>query len=105
MLSASMAEAPRKKSKTYNFHEEWEKEFIFTMVKDKCVCMLCHQTLALSKRGNLERHHNTNQNKFESFPAKSAIRARKVAELKAGLKAQWSLFTKPAAQNKAATEA
>ena len=88
MLSASMAEAPRKKSKTYHFHEEWEEEFMFTMVKDKCVCMLCHQTLALSKRGNLERHHNTNHDKFNSFPAKSAICARRVAELKAWLKAQ-----------------
>ena len=106
MSLAGIAEAPRKKSKTYNFHPEWEEEFLFTMVKDKCVCMLCHQTLALSKRGNLERHHNTNHDKFkDSFPAKSAIRARKVAELKAGLKAQQSLFTKPAAQNKAATEA
>jgi len=68
--------------------------------------MLCHQTLALSKRRNLERHHNTNHDKFkDSFPAKSAIRAKKVAELKARLKAQQTLFTKPAAQNKAATEA
>ncbi|KAK0154683.1 hypothetical protein N1851_003010 [Merluccius polli] len=58
------------------------------MVKDKCVCMLCHQTLALSKRGHLERHHNTNHNAFkDSFPAKSAIHTGKVAELKAGVKA------------------
>ena len=76
------------------------------MVKDKCVCMLCHQTQALSKRGNLERHHNTNHSKFkDSYPPKSAIRARKIQELKSGLKAQQSLFTKPATQNKAATEA
>ena len=103
---ASMAEAPRKKTKTYNFHSEWEEEFIFTLVKDKCVCMLCHQTQALSKRGNLERHHNTNHSKFkDSYHPKSAIRARKIEELKSGLKAQQSLFTKPATQNKAATEA
>ena len=58
------------------------------MVKDKCVCMLCHQTLALSKRGHLERHYNTNHDTFkDSFPAKNAIRAGKVAELKAGVKA------------------
>uniref|UniRef100_A0A3Q3E7E7 SPIN-DOC-like zinc-finger domain-containing protein n=1 Tax=Labrus bergylta TaxID=56723 RepID=A0A3Q3E7E7_9LABR len=94
------------KAKTYNFHPEWEEEFIFTLVKDKCVCMLCHQTQALSKRGNLERHHNTNHQKFkESYPRKSAIQARKVDELKSGLKTQQSLFTKPAAQNKAAAEA
>ncbi len=88
-----MAEAPRKKAKTYNFHPEWEQEFLFTLVKDKCVCMLCHQKQALCKRGNLERHHNTNHPKFKDrYPQKSAIRARKVDELRSELKAQQSLL-------------
>ncbi|KAL7397457.1 hypothetical protein ABVT39_022401 [Epinephelus coioides] len=101
-----MAEGSRKKAKTYNFHPEWEEEFLFTLVKDKCVCLLCHQTQALCKRGNLERHHTTNHQKFkDGYPPKSTIRARKVDELKSGLKAQQSLFTKPASQNKAAAEA
>eukprot|EP00064_Thunnus_orientalis_P009057 superscaffoldBa00001125_g9080 len=30
-----MAEAPQKKAKMYNFHPEWEEEFLFTLVKDK----------------------------------------------------------------------
>lgn len=90
----------------YSFHPEWEEEFIFALVKDKYICMLCQQTQALSKRGNLERHHNTNHQKFkDSYPPKSAIHARKVDEVKSGLKAQKSLFTKPAVKNKAATEA
>ncbi|KAL7378660.1 hypothetical protein ABVT39_017000 [Epinephelus coioides] len=101
-----MAEGSRKKAKTYNFHPEWEEEFLFTLVKDKCVCLLCHQIQALCKRGNLERHHTTNHQKFkDGYPLKSTIRARKVDELKSGLKAQQSLFTKLASQNKAAAEA
>lgn len=101
-----MAEAPRKKPKIYHFHPEWEEEFILTVVNDKCVCLLCNQTQALAKRGNLERHHNTNHQKFkDSYPPKSTIRARKVNELKSGLKVQQSFFTKPAKQNKAASEA
>ncbi|KAL2097960.1 hypothetical protein ACEWY4_007167 [Coilia grayii] len=97
---------PPKKPKTYIFHQEWEEEFLFTLVKEKCVCLMCHQPQALSKRGNLERHHNTNHPKFKnSFPPKSQIRAKKVQELKAALKAQQSVFTKPTSQNKAATEA
>lgn len=68
--------------------------------------MLCHQTLELFKRGDFEWHHNNNHGKFkDSFLARSAIRAKKVAELKVGLKAQQSLFTKPAAEYNAATEA
>lgn len=59
----------------------------------------------LSKRGNL-RHHNTNHPKFKDiFPPKSAIHAKRVVELKSGLKAQQSLFVKPANSQKAATEA
>jgi len=68
MLSASMAKAPRKKLKTYNFLEEWEEEFIFTMVKDKCVCMLCHQILVPSKRENLEPHQRQPQQIQGQFP-------------------------------------
>ena len=101
-----MEEAPRKKVKKYFFNSELEDEFMFTLVKDKCVCMLCHQTQSLPKRGNLERHHATNHVKFkDKYPPKSEIRARKVAELKYSLKAQQSLFTKPATQHKSATEA
>lgn len=67
--------------------------------------MLCHQTQALSKRGNLEQHHNANHQKLkDSYPPKSAIHARKADKLKSELKAQWSLRKKPSAQNKAATE-
>lgn len=93
-----------KSAKTYYFHPEWEEEFLFTFVK--CVCILCHQTQALSKRGNLERHYNTNHPKFKDiFPPKSAVRAKRVVELKSGLKAQQSVFVKPANSQKAATEA
>lgn len=53
------------------------------------VNMLYHQTLALSKRGNLERHHNTNHDTFErSSRPKNTIHQGKVEELKLGLKAQ-----------------
>lgn len=95
-----------KKAKTYYFHPEWEEEYLFTFMKDKCEWMLCHQTQALSKRGNLELHHNTSHPKFKDiFPPKSAIRAKRVVELKSGSKAQQSLLIKPANSQKAATEA
>lgn len=68
--------------------------------------MLCHQTQALSKRGNLQRHHHTNHPKFkDTFPPKSTIHAKQVVELKLGLKAPQSLFVKLANSQKAATEA
>ena len=70
-------------------------------LRQVCVRLLCHQTL--SKRGNLERHHNP---KFKDiFPPKSASPAKRVVELKSGLKAQQSLFGKPVNLHKAATKA
>ncbi|CAJ1064623.1 General transcription factor II-I repeat domain-containing protein 2A [Xyrichtys novacula] len=96
---------PRKKPKTYHFNTEWEEEFIFTMVKDKCVCLLCGQTQALAKKENLERHHTKTHLKFQdSYPPKSRLRAKKVEDLKLGLKTQQCLFSKPASLEKAATE-
>lgn len=45
------------------------------------MCLLCKQPQALSKRGNLERHNNTNYNTLkENCPPKSSIRAKKVLE-------------------------
>ncbi|KAJ8349021.1 hypothetical protein SKAU_G00276100 [Synaphobranchus kaupii] len=68
--------------------------------------MLESSALALSKKGNLERHYNTNHQKFdESYPPKSSLRAKKVAELAKELRAQQQLFTRPVDHNKAATEA
>lgn len=75
-------------------------------MKDKCVCLLCRQTQALCKKGNLERHYNTNHPTFEaSYPPKSSLRAKKVAELTKELRAQQQLFTRSVDHNKAATEA
>uniref|UniRef100_K7G575 DUF4371 domain-containing protein n=1 Tax=Pelodiscus sinensis TaxID=13735 RepID=K7G575_PELSI len=80
---------------------EWENEFLFTNIKDNSICLICHQSLSLRKRGNLERHHTTVHSKFkDSFPLNSMLRTKKVNELKAILKAR-----QPAAKGKACPEA
>lgn len=95
-----------KKSKTYHFNDEWEEEFLFTMVKDKCICLVCRASVALPKRGNLERHHKSLHKIYESdFPLKSEIRRRKVQDLKGSLKAEQAMFTRPSKQSEAATVA
>uniref|UniRef100_A0A3Q1F6E5 SPIN-DOC-like zinc-finger domain-containing protein n=1 Tax=Acanthochromis polyacanthus TaxID=80966 RepID=A0A3Q1F6E5_9TELE len=101
-----MADEHRKNAKTYHFHSEWEHDFLFTLVKDKPVCLICHQSTALSKNGNLERHRATNHGKFkQEYLPKSALRTSKVMELKTALKAQQQVLTKQVEKNKAATEA
>lgn len=93
-----------KKSKTYHFNNDWEEDFFFTMVKDKCVCLVCRSSVALPKRGNLERHFKTLHKNYETdFPQKSELRRRKLQDLKSSLKAEQSMFKRPAKQSVAAT--
>jgi hypothetical protein len=64
-----------KKSKTYQFHDEWEIEYFFVMVKDKCCCLICNASVSFPKKANLELHYNTlHNNKYDAdFKPKSEI--------------------------------
>lgn len=95
-----------KKTKTYHFHTEWEVDFFFTMTFSKCVCLICQCTLAIPKKGNVERHFRTVHGKYDTdFPPKSELRKRKMEELKFQLSGQQSFFTQRTSRSKAATEA
>nr|XP_042907122.1 uncharacterized protein LOC107456016 isoform X2 [Parasteatoda tepidariorum] len=71
------------KPKNYRFHYEWESEFLFTMSNGKCTCLICHATVAISKKSNLRRHFTTMHKQFiADYPENSSARAMKVVELK-----------------------
>nr|XP_055065219.1 general transcription factor II-I repeat domain-containing protein 2A-like [Misgurnus anguillicaudatus] len=96
--------AEGKRAKTYHFHPEWEEDYFFVYSHLKPVCLICNATVALAKKGNLERLFKTVHGSYErDFPAKTPLRATKVRELKAQLAARQSIFTKPKTQSKAAT--
>ncbi|GIX67859.1 zf-C2H2_12 domain-containing protein [Caerostris darwini] len=83
MLMNFVEEVKRKKPKNYRFHYEWETEFLFTMSNGKCTCLICHATVAISKKSNLRRHFTTMHKHFnEQFPENSSARAMRVVELK-----------------------
>jgi Domain of unknown function (DUF4371)/Spin-doc zinc-finger/hAT family C-terminal dimerisation region len=91
-----------KKSKTYHFNVDWEDEFFVTLVRDKCVCLICNANIACMKKGNVERHFRTVHKAYEhDFLAKSELRKRKISELKSRMKVQQSLFTTPLVKSKA----
>lgn len=95
-----------KKSKTYHFNAEWEEEFFFVMMKEKCICLICQVVLAIPKRGNLERHYKTmHSTHVKDFPLKSEVRKCKLKDLKRSLSGQQAMFTRPLEQSKAATAA
>lgn len=94
-----------KKSKTYHFHKEWETEYFFVMVKEKCCCLICNASVSLPKKGNLEPHYNAfHRSKFDvDFPVKSGIRKLKLEELKAKLASQQQLLVKSNSHSNNAT--
>nr|XP_022908263.1 general transcription factor II-I repeat domain-containing protein 2A-like [Onthophagus taurus] len=96
----------KKKQKTYHFHNEWKELYFFTMYRDNCLCLICRATVALAKKGNLERHFSSLHKNYENeYPVNSELRKRKVKELKGQLAAQQLLFHSITQQSKLATEA
>ena len=72
----------------------------------KCVCLICQCTIALPKKGNVERHFWTAHKNYDTeFPPKSELRRKKLKELKSQLSAQQSFFTQATSKAKAVTEA
>ena len=96
---------PSKKPKIHHFHLEWEEDF-FSQCHSKCVCLICQSTIAIPKKGNVERHFRTvHRNHDTDFPPKSELRKRKVKELKSQLSGQQPFFSKLSSKAKAVTEA
>lgn len=44
-----------KKNKAYHFHTEWEEDFL-CMSLTTCICLICHSTITIPEKGNVERH-------------------------------------------------
>jgi hypothetical protein len=55
----------------YHFHDEWEIEYLFVVVKDKCCCLICNASVSLPKKGILkECFLEIADNLFEGFKNK-----------------------------------
>jgi hypothetical protein len=84
-----------KKSKIYHSQDEWEIEYFFVKVKDKC-CLIFNASVSLTRNGNLECHCNAiHCKKYDAdFPPKSVIRKLKVKGLITKLAAHKQLMSK-----------
>ncbi len=96
----------RKKTENLQFSPRVGGKLLFVYSNSKPICLICKASVAIPKRGNLERHFKTVHKKYETdFPAKTELRSRKVRELKTQLAAQQSVFTRSNTKGKAATMA
>lgn len=68
------------------FNQEWTDSYMFILPtgSSKPVCLICSETVAIIKSGNVKRHYETKHKSFDqTYPLKSALRAQKINDLKA----------------------
>ncbi|XP_076996398.1 general transcription factor II-I repeat domain-containing protein 2B [Tamandua tetradactyla] len=67
------------------FQEKWERAYFFVEVQNIPTCLICKQSMSVSKEYNLRRHYQTNHSKhYDQYINKR--RDEKLHELKKGLK-------------------
>ena len=99
--------AQGKRPKTYHFHKEWEEDYFFVEFKGKPICLICKESVALSKKCNVERHYTSrHKGKYDQdFPPKTALRSAQLQTLKKEYGEQKATFTRPVTKAQAATVA
>ena len=45
--------------RVFKFNSEWTNKYLFVTNKDKIICIVCRETVAVSKEYNLRRHLET----------------------------------------------
>lgn len=74
------------------FQDKWTDKFLFVLHSMNPLCLICKQTRAGFKRGNLVRHFKTVHPKCnESYPPGSELRKKKITQLTASLCEQQNL--------------
>ncbi|XP_030156147.1 general transcription factor II-I repeat domain-containing protein 2 isoform X1 [Lynx canadensis] len=67
------------------FQEKWERAYFFVEVQNIPTCLICKQSMSVSKEYNLRRHYQTNHSKhYDQYTEK--LRDEKLHELKKGLR-------------------
>nr|XP_044999566.1 general transcription factor II-I repeat domain-containing protein 2B isoform X1 [Jaculus jaculus]XP_044999567.1 general transcription factor II-I repeat domain-containing protein 2B isoform X1 [Jaculus jaculus] len=67
------------------FQEKWERAYFFVEVQNIPTCLICKQSMSVSKEYNLRRHYQTNHSKhYDQFTEQ--VRDEKLRELKRGLR-------------------
>lgn len=67
------------------FQEKWERAYFFVEVQNIPTCLICKQSMSVSKEYNLRRHYQTNHSKhYDQYTER--MRDEKLCELKKGLR-------------------
>ncbi|KAK2814429.1 hypothetical protein Q5P01_000472 [Channa striata] len=94
----------KRKIENRSFQDRWETDYMFIMVKEKPICLVCGANMSVSKEYNIRRHFETrHHDKYKDLNANE--RLKKVEEMKKGLMSRQTMFTKAKSQSEASVKA
>lgn len=90
-LSLSKIGKQKIEQETHTFQEKWERAYFFVEVKNVPMCLICKESLSVSKEYNLRCHYETNHSRnLVGYTEK--MRDKKLNELKKRLKLEHDLL-------------
>lgn len=95
-------------SENREFKTEWTDSYAFVLPvgSTKPMCLICNETVAVVKSGNVKRHYDSKHGHFDhNYPPKSEVRARKIKQLQSSYQATCNVIVRSATQQERATEA
>lgn len=95
-------------SENREFKTEWTDKYAFVLPagSTKPMCLICNETVALVKSGNVKRHYETKHGHFEqNYPQNSEVRTRKISQMQASYQATRTMIVRSATQQERVTEA
>lgn len=87
------------------FKDEWTWKYFFTPIKDKPVCLICNEAVAVFKEFNISRHFVTKHNSATYETMTEEERKQKAGGLRKKLSGQQNIFKKQNSSQKQATHA
>jgi hypothetical protein len=74
------------------FEEKWSNSHFFIQVKEKAICLICQESIAVMKEYNLKRHYNTKH--AAKYMIQGQLRIDKLALLMKNIQGQSSSINK-----------
>ena len=89
------------------FNDDWTNDFLFIMHYAKPQCLICHETVAIVKKSNIQRHFTTKHAESfnRAFPVGTTTRNEKMESLKTALMSQAAMMVSLTSMEKRTTEA
>ena len=101
-MATSMSKKRKIEEQNRSFKIEWEIKYFFVKDSGKYICVICRETIASAKKGNLKRHYNSkHQSNFVGILGEA--RKTKLDNLKRNLKSELSIFSKSDSSVKSVT--